>query len=277
MPTYVNYRKIYEDNFGPIPTDELGRSYHIHHIDGNHDNNDPSNLMAVSMQEHYNIHYQQGDWAACVRLAQNLNRSQEEISELNRQAQKIRVAEGTHPFLGGKIARETQQRRVVEGTHNFLGGEIGGENSRKRVEEGTHHFLGPEINNKHSRENNLKRIREGTHNFLGQNNPVHNRVATGQHHWLGGDMQRKQALKQVEEGRHPWLGGEIQRQRNLQRVADGSHQFLGGEIQRKSAQKRIQDGGHHAQQIHTCPHCNKTGKGLAMFRFHFEKCKKSKV
>jgi hypothetical protein len=28
----VNYRKIYEDKFGPIPKDEMGRSFHIHHI-----------------------------------------------------------------------------------------------------------------------------------------------------------------------------------------------------------------------------------------------------
>lgn len=24
---------------------------------------------------------------------------------------------------------------------------------------------------------------------------------------------------------------------------------------------------------HTCPHCNKTGKGTSMFRFHFDNCK----
>ena len=41
------YRKIYEENFGPIPKEPNGRSYEIHHIDGNHSNNDPSNLIAV--------------------------------------------------------------------------------------------------------------------------------------------------------------------------------------------------------------------------------------
>jgi len=53
----TNYRKIYEQYYGPIPRDEQGRSYEIHHIDGNHSNNDPTNLKCVSIQEHYDIHY----------------------------------------------------------------------------------------------------------------------------------------------------------------------------------------------------------------------------
>ena len=51
------YRKIYEDHYGPIPKEENGRSYEIHHLDGNSNNNDPKNLIAVTLQEHYNIHY----------------------------------------------------------------------------------------------------------------------------------------------------------------------------------------------------------------------------
>lgn len=50
------YRKIYESHYGPIPIDETGRTYEIHHIDGNSENNDISNLKCVSIQEHYNIH-----------------------------------------------------------------------------------------------------------------------------------------------------------------------------------------------------------------------------
>ena len=60
----MNYRKIYESHFGPIPKEKNGRSYDIHHIDGNHSNNSPENLRAVTIQEHYNIHYEQEDWYA---------------------------------------------------------------------------------------------------------------------------------------------------------------------------------------------------------------------
>jgi len=30
-----NYRKVWIDNYGEIPRDVLGRSYEIHHLDGN--------------------------------------------------------------------------------------------------------------------------------------------------------------------------------------------------------------------------------------------------
>ena len=41
------YRKIWESYYGPIPKDENGISYEIHHIDGNRDNNDINNLKLV--------------------------------------------------------------------------------------------------------------------------------------------------------------------------------------------------------------------------------------
>ena len=68
----TTYRKIYEDHFGPIPLDESGRTFEIHHIDGDHLNNSIENLKAVPIQEHYNIHYAQGDWAACLLIANRI-------------------------------------------------------------------------------------------------------------------------------------------------------------------------------------------------------------
>lgn len=41
------HRKIYEDNFGPIPA-----GYHIHHKDGNTENNSPDNLQALPANVH---------------------------------------------------------------------------------------------------------------------------------------------------------------------------------------------------------------------------------
>jgi hypothetical protein len=55
-----NYRKIWEEhNQQKIP-----KGYHIHHIDGNHDNNDPLNLECLSAAEHWQRHYEQGDIVA---------------------------------------------------------------------------------------------------------------------------------------------------------------------------------------------------------------------
>lgn len=58
--TKINYRKIWEEyNNQKIP-----KGYHIHHIDGNRENNDPENLQCVSPEEHFMIHYLQGDSVA---------------------------------------------------------------------------------------------------------------------------------------------------------------------------------------------------------------------
>lgn len=46
-PPVFLHRKIYEDNFGPIPA-----GYHIHHKDGNTENNSPDNLQALPANVH---------------------------------------------------------------------------------------------------------------------------------------------------------------------------------------------------------------------------------
>lgn len=186
----IGHRKIWEDNFGEIPKDENGRSYEIHHIDGNHENNELLNLRLVTIQEHYDIHYSQEDWGACFAIATRMNMTKEERSRIAKLSASTRLENGTHNFLShehrerNSIVQTSIQKELVEqgkhifkkrsdgtsitmdrvknGTHPFLGGKISGETSRRRVREGTHHFLGPESNE--------RRIYEGTHNFLGDNN-----------------------------------------------------------------------------------------------------------
>ena len=79
-----HYRKIYEHHHGTIPKDETGRSYHVHHKDGRRTNNSPDNLVALSIQEHYDIHYAQGDWAAAMKLASTMGKSKDEVAEIAR-------------------------------------------------------------------------------------------------------------------------------------------------------------------------------------------------
>lgn len=137
MCTYCGtkyYRKIYENHIGPIPRDDRNRSYHVHHIDGNRDNNDPSNLVALSIEDHYQIHYDQGDWAACHKLGPKLNLGHDEMSLLSSLAQKSMVAAGTHHLLGGEIQRRVQRRIVDSGLHHNLDGS----GTRKQLENGTH-------------------------------------------------------------------------------------------------------------------------------------------
>ena len=51
------YRRIYEDFYGI----KIPKGMHIHHIDGNRDNNDPLNLQMVTPEEHAQIHLERGD------------------------------------------------------------------------------------------------------------------------------------------------------------------------------------------------------------------------
>lgn len=55
-----SYRQIYEQHHGPIP-----KGYHIHHVDGNHTNNNIENLRCITAKEHFDIHYEQGDYGSC--------------------------------------------------------------------------------------------------------------------------------------------------------------------------------------------------------------------
>ena len=163
LNTYMsNHVKIYKQHYGDIPIDEYGRTYQIHHIDGNHQNNDPKNLTAVSIQEHYDIHYAQGDYGACYLLARVMNFSPDQLSEIASKSNLQRSKNGTNPFLGGEIQKRTQRRLVAEGVHHFLGGNL----QKKLVAEGKHHFL----NKDKAKERAINRVNEGKCNLA--NKPI---------------------------------------------------------------------------------------------------------
>jgi hypothetical protein len=143
------YRKIYEHHHGSIPKDENDRTYEIHHIDNNHSNNDPSNLKCVTIQEHYDIHYSQKDWGACLKISKRMKLSSDEIGKLSRLTQLKRINNGTHPFLKNEVqqkriesVKKSHKKRVNDNTHQFIGGSIQREDIRKRKENGTYHMYG---------------------------------------------------------------------------------------------------------------------------------------
>jgi len=73
------HRKIYEAFHGV----KIPKFMDIHHIDGDHSNNDISNLKLVSIQEHYDIHYSQGDWGAAYMVSLRLKLSVSDAERSN--------------------------------------------------------------------------------------------------------------------------------------------------------------------------------------------------
>lgn len=120
----TNYTKIWETHNGPIPFDDLGRRFHIHHKDGNKKNNKIENFLCLSAQDHYNLHYKQGDYFECHLIAKNhLNLSKEDFSNLaklsgelhrntisvkDKNGNKFRVANTDYRFLSGELVGVTK-------------------------------------------------------------------------------------------------------------------------------------------------------------------------
>ena len=189
-----NHRKIYESFNGAIPCDESGRSFEIHHLDGDQSNNSSTNLTAVSITDHYEIHKRQGDWGACCLILARMNLPLEEISKLQSEYARL-----------GALAR------VTNGTHHFQG-QQGSERNRKRnnkmVSDGSHHFLDPEFQKQaiiRLDENNKFRLSNGTHNFLDS------------------DFQKKNVASQIAAGRHPFQDKEAAKERAKIRLSAGTH------------------------------------------------------
>lgn len=101
----INYRKIWEKHYGPIPKEPNGRSYEIHHKDGNRKNNNIENLSCITIKEHYDIHYNQGDYGACVMIAKRMNLPVDYISKIQQGKKRPGIGgvkKGTVPWNKNK-------------------------------------------------------------------------------------------------------------------------------------------------------------------------------
>lgn len=112
----MKYRKIWEAHYGEIPKDEEGRTFEIHHIDGNRKNNDISNLMCLSLKEHYELHLQQGDYASAAFLKQKMGTPLNGWKHSEETKQKIREDTLNNPrqyWLGKKRPDIAEMRKNI--------------------------------------------------------------------------------------------------------------------------------------------------------------------
>jgi hypothetical protein len=107
----VNYRKLWEEanNSCLLPWID------IHHINGNRNDNRLENLQPVTLQEHFDIHYAQGDYGACqailFRINEPLDRNM--LSDVASKCQNKLLKAGIHNFQKMAPARRTEISKRV--------------------------------------------------------------------------------------------------------------------------------------------------------------------
>lgn len=111
-------RKLWIEHFGEIPKDEEGRPFEIHHKDGIHKNDSIDNLQCISIKNHYKIHYEQGDFGACVLIAKRMALPIDYISNIQKGVKRPGIGgvkKGTIPWnkgISGYTLNLTEEERA---------------------------------------------------------------------------------------------------------------------------------------------------------------------
>jgi hypothetical protein len=126
----MNHRTIWKKHFGEIPKDSDGRPFEIHHINGDHKDNRIENLKCVAIKEHYDIHYNNGDYGACVMIAKRMNLSVDFISQIQKGVKRPGVGgvkKGNIPWNKNKKGYMLHSKE----TKSLLSEKSSGENNPK--------------------------------------------------------------------------------------------------------------------------------------------------
>lgn len=118
----MNYRKLWENEYGPIPMDIHGRTFDIHHIDGNRKNNNIDNLMCISIEDHYKVHLKQYEESKSEKEFRSLvflsKRIGKDVSELTGWT----VSEETRVKISEALKGKKRPKEVIEKVSEKLRG-----------------------------------------------------------------------------------------------------------------------------------------------------------
>jgi predicted RNA-binding Zn-ribbon protein involved in translation (DUF1610 family) len=221
--------------------------------------------MCVSIEEHFEIHYSQGDYNACILLLERMSLSPEELAE---------------------AARKITNKQLEDGTHNFQKPEFQKINAMRRVKEGTHHWLG-ERNPSH------KRLQEGTHNFQKSEKKkceyCKKEVDIGNYALYHGEfcfshtgIKSPGAIKIAEIERDfakntVWITNGIENKRIQQTEVIPSGFYRGrSPYNTDNVKLSCKNRLGVAQKKVECPNCGKIGGISTMKRWHFDNCRNGK-
>lgn len=124
--TTVVARKIWIAQNGPIPRDENNIPFDIHHSDFNPNNNAPDNLKALSLSDHYQVHWENGDYGAawCIALRMRLSPEQR-LEKYQLIANKLKGRKFPPEFGDAVRARRTGAKATAEARLNMSLAHIG--------------------------------------------------------------------------------------------------------------------------------------------------------
>ena len=74
------HRRAWKRHYGRFPR----CGYHLHHVDGDSNNNSVSNLVELTPQQHFEVHYHQQDWYACIKLSSAAKVTPELLADIQR-------------------------------------------------------------------------------------------------------------------------------------------------------------------------------------------------
>jgi len=233
--------KIWKATYGTIPKDEYGRTYDIHHIDGNSNNNCIDNLQAVSIREHYDIHVKQREYGAAILIARRMETPPENISDIVKKQQKNLLDEGKHNF------QKTGMVSVVDKNGNNL-----------RVSKYDSRYISGE----------LVPVNRGYVTVVDFTGNVI-RVKTTDERYISGKLIPCNKGKVVVKDTN----------NNIFQVDKTDHRYLSGELVSIWVGKKGNAFGkkwkhkNKRSKVVICPHCNKSGDPSGFVRWHFNKCK----
>ena len=260
----MNYRELYEGVYGEIPKDESGRSFEIHHKDGDHSNDSIENLVALSIQDHYNIHFEQGDFNACNLISRRIDGlSEEEVAEIRRLSSEWMKVNNPSTRAKGDTHWARGKAVVVDSAGNKL-----------RVECDDPRIASGELVQLNANKVTV-RDDEGRCYSVQKDDP---RVLSGELIPASKGYKRNWTPDQVDERYTSRRGRTWSVEEREQRSTN-----------RKPAWNKGVTGSHHSEETKmkmsvakkgktklqvTCPYCEKSGGKPAMIRFHFDNCTK---
>ena len=182
----MHYRQIWEKYHGK----KIPKNYEIHHIDGNRKNNNPENLLCVSIEDHLVIHENRNEWGAVQAILLRMeNSDKEKIKQAASVAQKQKWNNGVHNF------QKNEEKRM--------------ENSKKhmkeRIEKYGIAFLGIENTVENAR-NAGKIAAEKKAGFLDTNSNTHGSNYVKNTYWWTNIKTKKRMRSKTSPGKN-WIKG----------------------------------------------------------------------